>query len=89
MPVASVDVENRTRALNKLRWSRSGTEIAVGDDHGKISIYEINENFANPNADDYDNFLIQLDNMKQLMKESLSFEKSDISSLIYSIESLR
>ena len=34
MPTASNVIENRTRALNKLKWSKNGIEIAVGDDHG-------------------------------------------------------
>jgi len=31
-------------SLNKLRWSKDGTKIIVGDAIGKISIYDIDKN---------------------------------------------
>ena len=69
-PSASVEVDNRARALNRLKWSKKGTEIAVGDDHGQVSIYEINENFARPNSDDSQKLLDTLDTLKQLSLEN-------------------
>ena len=72
MPSASIDIENRTRALNKLKWSKNGVELAVGDDHGKISILEINESFAQPNIEDYNKFYETTHTLKQLLMESKS-----------------
>lgn len=73
---ASMDVDNRTRALNKLKWSRKGTEIAIGDDHGEVSIYEINECFAKPSTslhDEYDNLARTLNTLKKLSQEQHSY----------------
>lgn len=77
MPTASIDIENRTRALNKLKWSKNGIEIAVGDDHGKISIVEINESFAQANIEDYDKFSETVHLLKQLLMESRSLGLQD------------
>jgi hypothetical protein len=77
MPSASIDIENRTRALNKLKWSKNGIEIAVGDDHGKISIVEINESFAQTNMEDYEQFSETVQLLKQLLMESRSLGLQD------------
>ena len=70
MPSASIDIDNGTRALNKLKWSRSGTEIAVGDDQGQISIFKISESFAKPKPDETQRFLSTLFSLKQLSYET-------------------
>lgn len=89
---ASIDVDNRTRALNKLKWSRKGTEIAVGDDHGEMRIYEISENFARPSNDEYESLMKTLENLKKLNQESISFNinnNSEANYINYLIESFR
>lgn len=78
MPSASIDIDNGTRALNKLKWSRKGTEIAVGDEYGQISIFEIHDSFAKPKADETQKFLNTVDSLKQL-----SYESDKIDSLSY------
>ncbi|CAF0744585.1 unnamed protein product [Brachionus calyciflorus] len=94
-PTASIDIDNRTRSLNKLKWSRKGTEIAVGDDHGEMRIYEISENFARPSSDEYENLLKTLDNLKKLNQESINFNlnlnstNDSTNYLNYLIESFR
>lgn len=93
-PTTSIDIDNRTRALNKLKWSRKGTEIAIGDDHGEMRIYEISENFARPNSDEYDRLQITLDNLKKLNQESIMFNlnnsnSTDSNYINYLIESFR
>jgi dynein intermediate chain len=70
MPTATIEIDNGVRAINKLKWSRSGTEIVVGDDHGQITIFEINENFARPDKDETRKFLNTLDNLKLLNYET-------------------
>ena len=57
LPSATYELDNRTRALNRLKWSRNGHEIAVGDDHGQISIFELNENFLRSSPDETKKFL--------------------------------
>uniref|UniRef100_A0A672T711 Uncharacterized protein n=1 Tax=Sinocyclocheilus grahami TaxID=75366 RepID=A0A672T711_SINGR len=42
VPTASVSVDG-SPALNRLRWSQSGREIAVGDSEGQIHIYDVGE----------------------------------------------
>lgn len=87
-PSASISVDNRTRALNKLKWSRSGMEIAVGDDNGNISIFELNENLARPSHDDFKLLQSSIDNLKLLTNESIGFGKNT-DSLNSLIESFR
>jgi hypothetical protein len=74
VPTASLLVDG-SPALNKLRWSQSGHQIAVGDDQGKISIYDVNETYANPRPDDWQKFVRVLHDLKQgssEMDESLN-----------------
>jgi dynein intermediate chain len=73
----SINVDNGTKSLNRLKWSRNGTEIAVGDDNGKISIYEINESIALPNQNEFDLLLDSLKTLKQLEKEAKVFNKKE------------
>lgn len=42
MPTASISVEGNP-ALNRVRWTHSGREIAVGDSEGQIVIYDVGE----------------------------------------------
>lgn len=42
VPTASMAVQG-SPALNRLRWSQSGREIAVGDSEGQIHIYDVGE----------------------------------------------
>ena len=67
MPSASYELDNRTRALNKLKWSRNGNEIAVGDDHGQITIFELNENFVKPSPDESKKFLNTINTLKKIV----------------------
>ncbi|RNA08016.1 cytoplasmic dynein 1 intermediate chain 2-like isoform X5 [Brachionus plicatilis] len=91
-PSASIDIDNRTRAINKLKWSRKGTEIVIGDDHGEMRIYEISENFARPENDEYDKLLKTLENLKKLNQESMNFNlncNTDSNYINYLIESFK
>ncbi len=84
LPSASIEIDNGVRALNKLKWSRSGTEIVVGDDHGQIKVFEINENFAKPGKNETQKFLNTLDNLKQS-----NYQTENKNSLNALIESFR
>lgn len=44
-------------ALNRLRWSQSGREIAVGDSEGQIHIYDVGEQIAVPRNDEWTRFV--------------------------------
>jgi dynein intermediate chain len=67
-PTASLTVDGAP-ALNKVRWSRSGDQLAVGDDQGKITLFDVNEIEANPRADDWSKFVRVLQDMKQSSEE--------------------
>ena len=47
VPTASTYSEGNT-ALNKCLWHSSGHHIAVGDDAGRIFIYDVNEVISRP-----------------------------------------
>jgi len=42
VPTASVTVEGAS-ALNRVRWSPGGKEVAVGDSEGRVWIYDAGE----------------------------------------------
>lgn len=42
VPTASVTVEGAS-ALNRVRWSSGGKEVAVGDSEGRVWIYDTGE----------------------------------------------
>ncbi|XP_059355470.1 dynein, cytoplasmic 1, intermediate chain 2a-like [Carassius carassius] len=56
VPTASVSVEG-SPALNRLHWSQSGREIAVGDSEGQIHIYDVGEQIAVPRGEEWTRFV--------------------------------
>ena len=66
VPISTVAMD---AALNKIRWTPNGLQIAVGDDQGKISIFDVNENYAQPRADDWGKFVKVLQDLKQNSSE--------------------
>uniref|UniRef100_A0A671QD18 Uncharacterized protein n=1 Tax=Sinocyclocheilus anshuiensis TaxID=1608454 RepID=A0A671QD18_9TELE len=56
VPTASVSVDG-SPALNRLRWSQSGREIAVGDSEGQIYIYDVGEQISVPRSDEWTRFV--------------------------------
>ncbi|XP_030641744.1 dynein, cytoplasmic 1, intermediate chain 2a isoform X1 [Chanos chanos] len=56
VPTASVVVDG-CPALNRVRWSSSGREIAVGDSDGGILVYEVGEQIAVPRNDEWSRFV--------------------------------
>ncbi|KAI4543426.1 hypothetical protein MG293_006220 [Ovis ammon polii] len=55
VPTASISVEGNP-ALNCVRWTHSGREIAVGDSEGQIVIYDVGEQIAVPRNDEWARF---------------------------------
>ncbi|XP_059116662.1 cytoplasmic dynein 1 intermediate chain 2 isoform X3 [Peromyscus eremicus] len=55
VPTASISVEGNP-ALNHVRWTHSGREIAVGDSEGQIVIYDVGEQIAVPRNDEWARF---------------------------------
>jgi len=68
-------------ALNKVRWNQNGNQLAVGDDQGKITLFDVNESYANPRPDDWSKFVRVLQDLKQSsvdMDESINTGMYDI-----------
>jgi dynein intermediate chain len=53
---ASQTLNEGLYALNKLKWSHCGLRIACGNDNGRLSILDVNENIAKSKPDDNDLF---------------------------------
>nr|AAH86292.1 Unknown (protein for MGC:84474) [Xenopus laevis] len=55
VPTASITVDGNP-ALNRVRWTHSGREIAVGNSEGEIFIYDVGEQTAVPRSDEWTRF---------------------------------
>ncbi|KAI7807717.1 dynein, cytoplasmic 1, intermediate chain 2a isoform X2 [Triplophysa rosa] len=56
VPTASVTVEGNP-ALNRVRWTHSGREVAVGDSDGQVHIYDVGEQISVPRQDEWTQFV--------------------------------
>ncbi|XP_017792590.1 PREDICTED: cytoplasmic dynein 1 intermediate chain-like [Habropoda laboriosa] len=56
VPTASV-VINGCPALNRVSWTPSGLHVTVGDDSGKIWVFDVAEHLAHPRMDEWNKFL--------------------------------
>lgn len=63
VPIASTIVEG-SPALNRVSWTNSGQQITVGDDMGKIWIYDVGEQLAIPRGDDWSRLVHTLGELK-------------------------
>ena len=52
---ASVAMEGGA-ALNRVTWTQSGLHVAAGDDLGKIWVYDVGEQLAVPQPDEWNKF---------------------------------
>jgi len=60
---ASVTVEGGA-ALNRVTWTQSGLHVAAGDDLGKIWVYDVGEQLAVPQPDEWNKFAHTLQELK-------------------------
>ena len=65
IPTASLRLNNGLSALNKLKWTKCGSKIAIGDDQGRVSIVDVNEKIAKPKVDDSKTFVHVLNDLKR------------------------
>ncbi|XP_024129435.1 dynein, cytoplasmic 1, intermediate chain 2a isoform X2 [Oryzias melastigma] len=56
VPTASVGVDGGP-ALNRVRWSHTGKEIAIGDSEGHVHVYDVGEQICVPKADEWTRFV--------------------------------
>ncbi|PSN45580.1 Cytoplasmic dynein 1 intermediate chain [Blattella germanica] len=63
VPTASAIVEG-CPALNRVSWTPSGLHVTVGDDMGKIWVYDVGEQLAQPRHDEWSKFVYTLQELK-------------------------
>lgn len=71
VPVASVIVEGAP-ALNRVSWTPSGLHLTIGDDAGRIYVYDVAEHLATPRVDEWSRFAGTLNELK--MNQTDEFE---------------
>ncbi|XP_030219415.1 cytoplasmic dynein 1 intermediate chain 2 isoform X2 [Gadus morhua] len=69
VPTASVCVEGAP-ALNRVRWSHSGREIATGDSDGQVQVYDVGEQICVPKADEWTRFVRTLAEINENREEA-------------------
>ncbi|XP_049546332.1 cytoplasmic dynein 1 intermediate chain isoform X1 [Anopheles darlingi] len=52
VPTASVIVDGQ-QGLNRVSWTPSGLHVTVGDDTGRVHVYDVADNLANPRMDEW------------------------------------
>lgn len=62
-PTTSVVVDG-CPALNKVSWSQSGHQVVVGDDMGKLWVYDVGEHLATPHHDEWSKLVHTLQELK-------------------------
>ncbi|UXI18717.1 calcium-responsive transactivator [Sarcoptes scabiei] len=55
LPVLSTFIDGNP-ALNRLIWSPNGQQLVVGDDNGKVWVYDVSEQLAFPKSDEWTKF---------------------------------
>ncbi|XP_017886812.1 cytoplasmic dynein 1 intermediate chain-like isoform X22 [Ceratina calcarata] len=63
VPMASVTIKGNP-ALNRVSWTPSGLHVTVGDDTGKIWVYDVAEHLAHPRIDEWNKFLYTQQELK-------------------------
>ncbi|CAB4064428.1 DYNC1I [Lepeophtheirus salmonis] len=71
---ASVIVDG-SPALNRVSWTQSGLHVTVGDDTGKIWVYDVGEQLAHPGPDEWNKFAHTLQDIKNNTSEEHDFDK--------------
>ncbi|XP_015589479.1 cytoplasmic dynein 1 intermediate chain isoform X30 [Cephus cinctus] len=86
IPAASIVVDGAP-ALNRVSWTPSGLHVTVGDDTGKIWVYDVAEHLAHPKIDEWNKFLQTQQELKnnkadeELDKLNLSSGPSSLTSM--------
>lgn len=67
-PVVSTRLPTRF-AANKLRWSVTGSQIAVGDSEGGVCLYDVGEHIASPRPDDWNRLVKTMNDIRNMHQE--------------------
>lgn len=71
VPTVSVVIDGAP-ALNRVSWTPSGLHVTIGDDSGKIYVYDVAEHLATPRMDEWTKFAATLNELK--MNQTDDFE---------------
>ncbi|GIY68929.1 cytoplasmic dynein 1 intermediate chain 1 [Caerostris darwini] len=63
LPTVSV-VADGNPALNRVVWTPSGHQVAVGDDLGRVYVYDVGEQLATPKNDEWSRFVHTLQELE-------------------------
>uniref|UniRef100_A0A2M4A4Q6 Putative cytoplasmic dynein intermediate chain n=2 Tax=Anopheles triannulatus TaxID=58253 RepID=A0A2M4A4Q6_9DIPT len=74
VPTASVIVDGHP-ALNRVSWTPSGLHVTVGDEMGRVYVYDVADNLANPRMDEWNKFSGVLNELK--INQTDEFEEID------------
>ncbi|XP_070537114.1 cytoplasmic dynein 1 intermediate chain 2-like isoform X2 [Ptychodera flava] len=77
VPTAGIVLDTQP-AINRIRWTQSGHQIAAGDADGRIWIYDVAESIAQPRNDEWSRFVRTLAEIKanqQEAEESLALSR--------------
>ncbi|CAD7089868.1 unnamed protein product [Hermetia illucens] len=70
VPTASVVVEGAP-ALNRISWTPSGLHVTIGDDSGRVYVYDVAEHIAHPRMDEWTRFSRTLNELKMNQSDEL------------------
>ncbi|XP_062536541.1 cytoplasmic dynein 1 intermediate chain isoform X11 [Armigeres subalbatus] len=85
VPTASVVVEGQP-ALNRVSWTPSGLHVTVGDEAGRVYVYDVADNLASPRMDEWNKLNSVLYELK--MNQNDEFDDIDKKSPIPQTPSL-
>lgn len=86
VPTATAMVEG-SPALNRVSWTPSGLHVTVGDDQGKIWVYDVGEQLAHPRHDEWNRFVYTLQELKSNQTDE-EIEKNASSGSLTSLASI-
>ncbi|XP_026809689.1 cytoplasmic dynein 1 intermediate chain-like isoform X5 [Rhopalosiphum maidis] len=83
-PTASTVLDN-SPLLKSLMWSQNGTHLSVGDEYGKISVFQVGEQMTQPRHDDWSKLSNTLQELKSNqtdeMDKSINYSSGSVSSV--------
>ena len=75
VPSVRVTVGEGLQAVNRIRWSPQGTELAAGTIDGTVSVYEVGEGLAKPRSDEWTRLKATLSDIQSSGAEAAAASK--------------
>uniref|UniRef100_A0A1B0APR3 Uncharacterized protein n=1 Tax=Glossina palpalis gambiensis TaxID=67801 RepID=A0A1B0APR3_9MUSC len=70
VPTASAIVDG-SHALNRVSWMPNGQHVTVGDDGGKLYVYDVAEHLAQPSRDEWSRFSATLNELRMNQSDEI------------------